>query len=182
MSSSNTYTLLQYGDDPLRHHFIDTENRPAFSMLTTKSSLNQVAQDPNLVLRLTRETAWSSQHPSIMGPDNSFFYLGPESTAGYIIYGNNASNIPMNFFLRPGKREQSLSRYFRAQSGKDYKWRIGSHRMECFDGRTVLATWEVSSPEHEYYARLHIKQNALPLITEIVTALILNRMALALGW
>ncbi|KAF9035913.1 hypothetical protein BJ165DRAFT_1355188 [Panaeolus papilionaceus] len=169
MSSSNTYTLLQYGDDPLRHHFIDTENRPAFSML--------VAQDPNLVLRLTRETAWSSQHPSIMGPDNSFFYLGPESTAGFIIYGNNASNIPMNFFLRPGKREQSL-----AQSGKDYKWRIGSHRMECFDGRTVLATWEVSSPEHEYYARLHIRQNALPLITEIVTALILNRMALALSW
>jgi len=43
-----------------------------------------------------------------MGPDNSYFYLGPESSAGYIVYGNNRTNIPMSFFLRPGRREGSL--------------------------------------------------------------------------
>lgn len=96
------------------------------------------------------------------------------------------------------------SRYFRCLNGKDYKWKIGSHRMEvrplssyslavfpsqfflfsqCFDGRsTILAIWEVSTPDQEHYARLIIKPNAMPLITEIVTALIVNRLALALSW
>ncbi|KDR84250.1 hypothetical protein GALMADRAFT_220039 [Galerina marginata CBS 339.88] len=174
-SSSGPYALLQYGDDPLSHRFIDHEGRAAFTIVI-------VSRSPNPVIRLTREPAWSQQHPSIMGPDNSYFYLGPESTSGYIVYGNNRTNIPMNFFLRPGKREGSLSRYFRCQNGKDYKWRIGSHRMECLDGRTTLATWEVSPPDQEYYARLIIKPNAMSLVTEIVTTLILNRMALALGW
>ncbi|KAF8165896.1 hypothetical protein B0H34DRAFT_648921 [Crassisporium funariophilum] len=174
-SSSGPYTLLQYGDNPLSHRFIDHAGRPAFTIA-------QVAQNPNPVIRLTREAAWSQQHPSIMGPDNSFFYLGPESTAGFIVYGNNRTNIPMNFFLRPGRREGSVSRYFRAQSGKDYKWRIGSHRMECLDGRTILATWEVSPPDKEYHALLTIRHNAMHLVTEIATTLVLNQMALALGW
>jgi len=90
-----------------------------------------------------------------MGPDNAYLYLGPESSSGYVVYGGNRTHIPMNFFLRPGKREGSLcvlqclesiatqnftvlnsffipnrSRYFRCQNGKDYKWKIGSHRME----------------------------------------------------
>jgi len=174
-SSSAPHTLLQYGDDPLSHRFIDLEGRPAFT-------IQEVSRNPNAVVRLTREAAWSQQHPSIMGPDNSYFYLGPESTAGFIVYGSNQINIPMAYYLRPGKREGSLSRYFRGQNGKDYKWRIGSHRMECLDGRTTLATWEVSPPDQEYYARLIIKPNAMSLVTEIVTTLILNRMALALSW
>ncbi|CAA7259401.1 unnamed protein product [Cyclocybe aegerita] len=171
-----SYTLLQFGDDPLRHRLVDSDGRDAFT-------IQEVAQNPNPVVRLTREAAWSQQHPDIMGPDNSFFYLGPESTAGYIVYGNNRTNIPMSFFLRPGKQKGSLSRYFRCQNGRDYKWRIGSHRMECLDsGRTTLATWEVSAPDQEYYARLVINKNAMSLVTEIVTTLVLNRMALALGW
>ncbi|PPR03444.1 hypothetical protein CVT26_007860 [Gymnopilus dilepis] len=174
-SSSGAHTLFQYGDDPLSHRFIDHEGRPAFT-------IHQVERYPNPVVRITREAEWAQQHPSIMGPDNSYLYLGPESTAGYIIYGSNQTQIPMNFFLRPGKREGSLSRYFRCQNGKDCKWRIGSHRMECLDGRTTLATWEVSPPNQEYYARLIIRPNAMHLVTEILTTLVINRMALALGW
>jgi len=172
---SNTYALLQYDGDPLSHRFIDHEGRLAFT-------IQEVSRSPNPVIRLIREAAWSQQHRTIMGPDNSYFYLGPESTAGYIAYGNNLTHIPMTFFLRRGRREGSLSRYFRAQSGRDYKWRVGSHRMECLDGRTTLATWEVSAPHEEFYARLIIRPNAMPLITEVVTTLVLNRMALALGW
>ena len=76
--------------------------------LLIKRLLFQVAHDPNPVVRLIREGDWSQQHPTIMGPDNSYFYLGPESTAGYIVYGNNRTHIPMTFFLRPGRREGSL--------------------------------------------------------------------------
>ena len=43
-----------------------------------------------------------------MGPDNSYFYLGPESTAGYIVYGSSRDTLSMNYFLRPGKRDGSL--------------------------------------------------------------------------
>ncbi|PPQ94800.1 hypothetical protein CVT25_007437 [Psilocybe cyanescens] len=172
---SGPFVLYQYGDDPLSHRFIDTENRLAFTM--SVSCRTCVARNPNPVIRLTREAAWSQQHPSVMGPDNSFFYLGPESSTGYIVYGGGRVHIPMNFFLRPGKRDGSL-----CQNGRDYKWKIGSHRMECLDGRTILATWEVSSPEKDYHATLVIKPNAMSLITEITTTLILNRMALALGW
>ena len=43
-----------------------------------------------------------------MGPENSYFYLGPESTAGYIVYGSNRDSLSMNYFLRPGKRDGSL--------------------------------------------------------------------------
>uniref|UniRef100_A0A8H7Y009 DUF6593 domain-containing protein n=1 Tax=Psilocybe cubensis TaxID=181762 RepID=A0A8H7Y009_PSICU len=169
-----SFVLYQYGDDPLSHRFVDTESRLAFTM--------SVARNPNPVIRLTRESTWSQLHPSIMGPDNSFFYFGPESSSGYIVYGGGQIHIPMNYFLRPGKREGSLSRYFRCQNGKDYKWKIGSHRMECVDGRTVLATWEVSQPDKDYHAILTIKPNAMALITEIATSLVLNRVALALGW
>jgi len=43
-----------------------------------------------------------------MGPDNAYLYMGPESSSGYVVYGGNRTHIPMNFFLRPGKREGSL--------------------------------------------------------------------------
>jgi len=173
---SNVYALRQYGDDPLKHHFIDHEGRAAFT-------IGEIDRNPNPLIRITREAAWSQQHPNIMGPDNAYLYLGPQSSSGYVVYGGNRTHIAMNFFLRPGKREGSLSRYFRCQNGRDYKWKIGSHRMECLDGRTTLATWEVSSPDQEYYAILTIKNNAgMALVTEILTSLTLNRMALAFGW
>ena len=43
-----------------------------------------------------------------MGPDNAYLYLGPESSSGFVVYGGNRTHIPMNFFLRPGRREGSL--------------------------------------------------------------------------
>jgi hypothetical protein len=45
-----------------------------------------------------------------------------------------------------------------------------------------MATWDVSPPQEQFYARLIIKPIAMPLVTEIVTSLVINRMALALGW
>ncbi|KAF8180213.1 hypothetical protein BJ912DRAFT_634858 [Pholiota molesta] len=210
MSSSGPYTLIQWGDDPLRHHFIDHEGRMAFTV-------KEVDRNPNIIIRVARETAWSQHYPSVLGPDNAYLYLGPESTMGYVIYGNNPTNLAMHYFLRPGKQPQTISRYFRCQNGKDYKWKVTSHRMEvrahssaavsfvfasvdyfpssalamadaphftlqCFDGRTSIAVWEVSPPREEYFAKLTITQKGMAIVTEVMTSLIINRMCQALGW
>ncbi|KAF9476720.1 hypothetical protein BDN70DRAFT_153736 [Pholiota conissans] len=175
MSSNGPYTLIQWGDDPLRHHYIDHEGRMAFTV-------KEVDRNPNILIRVARETAWSQHYPSVLGPDNAYLYLGPESTMGYVIYGNNPTNFPMHYFLRPGKQPQSTSRYFRCQNGKDYKWKVTTHRMECFDGRTSIAVWDVSHPSEEYFAKLVITQKGMGIVTEILTSLIVNRMCLALGW
>ena len=104
---------------------------------------------PNLVIKLTREATWSQQHPSIMGPNNSYFYFGPDTSSGYIMYGNNPTSHLMTHSIRQ-KREGSTyvqqthfppihpvtdvgpcrSRYFTSQNGKDYKWRVTPRRME----------------------------------------------------
>ena len=44
-----------------------------------------------------------------------------------------------------------------------------------------MATWEVSTPKEQFYAQLIIEPNAMPLVTEIVTSLVIYHMALALG-
>ncbi|KNZ72690.1 hypothetical protein J132_02123 [Termitomyces sp. J132] len=170
---SDSHVLLQYGDDPFNNTFDDLEGRRAFSMCA--------GHLPNAVYRLTREPAWSQRHPSIMGPGKSYFYFGPEYAPGYIIYGNNRNTLPMLHFLRQ-HREGSTSRYFTSQAGKDYKWRISPSRMELFDSRTILAVWELSHPDDEYHARLIIRPPGLPVVTEIVTTLAMNRMAQQLRW
>jgi hypothetical protein len=159
-----------------------------------------------------------------MGPDNSYFYLGPGDVPGHVAYGNNGTEIHMQY-LSQQKREGSTyvthrlsgpvvtdslpfapfcrSRYFMTQSGRSYKWRITPQRMEvcqtclwesnnltesgfhhqCMDGRTTLAVWELNNhPDGEYYARLTIKTSGFPLVTEILTTLILNRMSRWLAW
>lgn len=100
------------------------------------------------------------------------------------------------------------TRYFTAQNGKELKWKHADGRMEvggflirclylskvliiiycshlwvvqCYNGRNVIATYEQSG-EKRATARLTIKHLGLPICTEIVTALLLNRMALAFGW
>ncbi|KJA29552.1 hypothetical protein HYPSUDRAFT_31464 [Hypholoma sublateritium FD-334 SS-4] len=168
-------TLIQWGDDPLRHHYIDAAGRMA-------CTVKEVDRNPNPIIRVGRETAWAQLHPNVLGPDNAYLYLGPESTAGFVIYGNNPVNLPMHYFLRPGKQPNSISRYFRCQNGRDYKWKVSSHKMECYDGRTLLATWEVSPPREEYFARLVVRERGMSIITEILTSLIINRMSMALGW
>ncbi|KAF9004310.1 hypothetical protein BDQ17DRAFT_1424751 [Cyathus striatus] len=167
--------LYQYGDDPFAHHFKDHEGRVAFTIA-------EASRQPNIIIRLTRELVWSKLHPNIMGPDNSFFYFGPERRQGQLAYGGN-NGIHMAF-LREQKREGSPSRYFRAQNRKEYKWRIiNTYRMELLGGGTLLATWEITRPEQHPFATLTLhKDICMTIITEIVTTLTLNRMASELGW
>jgi len=64
-----------------------------------------------------------------MGPDNSFYYLGPENRPGYIIYGNNRTTIPMANLMKK-KTEGSSSRYFTTLGGKECKWKRSPKKME----------------------------------------------------
>ncbi|KAJ7590280.1 hypothetical protein C8J56DRAFT_859705 [Mycena floridula] len=178
--------LLQFGSDPFNSRYEDLEGRSVFS-------LSLASPSPTLIIRLTREPQWAQQHPGVMGPERSWFYFGPPSggnladfrvervSPGYVVYGNNRISLPMAHLVRQ-QRAGSTSRYFTAQSGRDYKWRISETRMECLYNRTTLAIWELSHPEDEHHARLTIKPQGLPLITEIITTLILNRMYLELKW
>ena len=54
--------------------------------------------------------------------------------------------------------------------------------LQCVDGRTTIATWELSQPEDVFSARITIRQAGLSVVTEILTTLTLNRMAMALNW
>ncbi|KAI6100150.1 hypothetical protein F5141DRAFT_1140600 [Pisolithus sp. B1] len=164
---SNTYVLLQFGSDPFAFRFEDLEGRPAFT----------VYQNPSVV-KVTREAEWSQQHPDIMGPASAFLYFGPANARGYM-------QISMSNHLRQ-KREKQLvqcsSRYFTTRTGKELKWKVSPQRMECVDGRSTVAAWELSQPEDVFSARLVLKHSALTYVTELLTTLILNRMALALNW
>ncbi|KAJ3781069.1 hypothetical protein GGU11DRAFT_380094 [Lentinula aff. detonsa] len=172
---SASYVILQFGTDPFNNRYEDSEGRLAFSLYLA-------SQSPNLVIRLARHIPWAQQYPNVMGPENAYFYFGPEMSPGYIVYGNNQISLPMSHMSRQ-QREGSTSRYFTAQSGRHYKWRITPHRMECMDGRTCIALWEaLPSTDFDYDARVTLRPSALMLITEIMTTLILNRMYLALNW
>ncbi|EPQ58887.1 hypothetical protein GLOTRDRAFT_125209 [Gloeophyllum trabeum ATCC 11539] len=171
---TSSYVLLQYGEDPFENSFEDLEGHFAFSV-------SEFEQNPNLIMTLSREPEWAQLHPDIMGPSNSYLYFGPAKSPGYLVYGNGPTQ-PMLNSLRQ-KKDGSTSRYFTAQNGKDFKWRISQNRMECVDSsRNVVATWEVAPPEVEYYARMTLKHSALATVTEILTTLTLNRMARALNW
>jgi len=171
---SDSYILLECGREPYSTSFQDLDGRLAFT-------ISDVEQNPNLLVRLMREPQWSQQHPDIMGPNTCFMYFGPGKSSGYLIYGNGP-NQPMNSSVRQ-KKGVANSRYFTAQNGKELKWKIADGRMECYNGRNIIATYEgFTSADKKATARLTIKQPGLPICTEIVTALLLNRMALAFGW
>ncbi|KAJ7186171.1 hypothetical protein C8R46DRAFT_882298 [Mycena filopes] len=221
---SDTYVLLQYGADAFNARFQDLEGRDAFVVYAS--------HNPNLIVKLSRDPAWSQHHPGTMGPDAAYFYFGPSRpsysssyaspsnsystsssggnygvptpTPGFVVYGNNRHSIPMGA-LRRRSREGSQSRYFTAQSGREYKWRISPQRMEvtgrrfplCIyasssprapsapslaDGRTTLAIWELSAPGDAFDARVEIKHAGLAIVTEIMATLSVNRMGGALGW
>ncbi|KAF8733950.1 hypothetical protein AX14_003521 [Amanita brunnescens Koide BX004] len=171
---SQPQVLLQYGDNPFNLKMKDLEGRLA-------CTVEEVGRTPNPIIRLTREAPWAQQHPSIMGPDNSYYYLGPENRPGYIIYGNNRTNIPMANLMKK-KSEGSSSRYFTTMGNRECKWKKGSKKMECVDGRTTLATWELSDPDDEHSAKLIIKPAGMSIVTEILTTLALNLMAQTMGW
>lgn len=162
----------KFGSDPFSFRFEDLEGRPAFTV-------EQVYQNPSVV-KVTREAEWSQQHPDIMGPTSAFLYFGPANTRGYMVYGNG-EQISMATHLRQ-KKEGSPSRYFSTRTGKELKWKVSPQKMECVDGRSTVAVWELSQPEDVFSARLLLKHSALSYVTELLTTLILNRMGLALNW
>lgn len=170
---SGSYVLLQFGSDLFSHRFEDLESRPAFTVIT-------VDQQANLIVHIAREAAWSQQHPEIMGPRNSYLYFGPSKAPGYLVYGNGPEVAMVNHLRH--KKDASISRYFTAQNGKELKWRVSPQKMECLDGRSTVATWELSQPEDVFCARLTIKHSGLTMVTEILTTLCLNRMAMNLNW
>ncbi|KAF8138830.1 hypothetical protein EV363DRAFT_1522831 [Boletus edulis] len=167
-----TYVLLQFGDDSFSHRFEDLESRPAFTVYAHEL--------PTIVVQVAREPEWSQQHPDIMGPNNAYLYFGPNKSRGFLVYGNG-KEVPMAHQIRQ-KKDSSTSRYFTTQHGKELKWKIFPQKMECVDGRTTVATWELSQPEDVFNARLTIRHAGLCVVTEILTTLTLNRMAMALNW
>jgi len=168
-----SYVLLQFGLDLFNHRFEDLESRPAFTVKT-------VDQQVNVIVHIARQAAWSQQHSDIMGPSNSYLYFGPSRAPGYLVYGNGPEVAMINHLRQ--KKDTSTSRYFTAQNGRELKWKVSPQKMECLDGRTTIAAWELSQPEDDFSARLTIKHSGLSMITEILTTLSLNRMALSLDW
>jgi hypothetical protein len=72
-------------------------------------SRRQAAKNPNTVVKISRDASFSHKHPSIIGPENSFLYLGPNNTGvGYANYGTNATQFLMTHFRQPGKKEGSM--------------------------------------------------------------------------
>ncbi|KAH9942596.1 hypothetical protein B0H21DRAFT_696360 [Amylocystis lapponica] len=175
---SAQHVLLQFSADPWNARFEDLEGRLAF----TASFAVQVDENPNLIMKLTREAPWAQQHSDIMGPSNSYLYFGPNRTPGYLVYGTSQSTTSM-LNSRRQKREASTSRYFVAQNGKEFKWKVAPQRYECVDSKgTTMAVWETSQLEDEFHARLTIKNAALAVVTELMTTLTLNRIAQVLNW
>ncbi|RDX55320.1 hypothetical protein OH76DRAFT_1396706 [Lentinus brumalis] len=172
---SSSYVLLQFSSDPWNARFEDLENRLAFTV-------TMVDENPNLIMKVSREAPWAQQHPEIMGPSNSYFYFGPNRSPGHFIYGNSTYHTMAQ--ARNRKKENSSSRYFFAQNCKEYKWRIHSpQRLECVDSKgNTIALWEISQLTDPFAARLTLKPAALLIVTEIVTTLTLNRIAIVSNW
>jgi hypothetical protein len=70
-------------------------------------SHSQADTTPNLVIKLHREPKWTQLHSSIMGPEKSWFYLGPSNQSGFVIYGNNQTHLNMMDKFRKRKRDGS---------------------------------------------------------------------------
>lgn len=56
---------------------------------------SQASNSPTLLIKLHREPEWAQLHQSILGPEKSWFYLGPNKQPGYVCYGNNQTNHGM---------------------------------------------------------------------------------------
>ena len=54
--------------------------------------------------------------------------------------------------------------------------------VQCMDLQTTLAVWECSKPEEEHQGKLTLMPAALPIIIEVMTSLVVNKMAGDLNW
>ncbi|KAH9174615.1 hypothetical protein EDB89DRAFT_1848792 [Lactarius sanguifluus] len=173
MAASRSYILLQKGQDPFHTSFEDLDGLTAFT-------LQEVDSTANTLVQLRREAPWVQKHQDVMGPGAAFFYFGPSGAPGYLIYGN-APSQPMATALR--RKGSSASQYFTSRSGRLLKWkRLANNRMECVDGKEVLATYEAGQLSTDYSAMLTIRQAGLAVVTEILTTLMLSQMAIILQW
>ncbi|TDL30062.1 hypothetical protein BD410DRAFT_780588 [Rickenella mellea] len=174
MAYPTSYQLFQFGSDPFSFKFEDYEHRPAFTV-------EKVAKDPNLIVKISRRDEWALQHPGIMGPRNAYLYFGPSNCPGQLAYGNSEPTA-MSLYLQK-KKGSSNSRYFFAQSGREFKWKILSQRrMECHDARNLIAVWEVVEADAGYTAQITLSNAGLGLVTEVLTTLTLNLMSRQLYW
>jgi len=170
---SRSYVLLQKGEDPFHTRFEDLDGLTAFT-------IQEVDRMPNTLVQLRREAPWTQKHRGVMGPGAAFFYFGPSCTPGHIIYGN-APSQPMATTLR--RKRLSASKYFTSRSGRLLKWKqLPNHRMECVDGKQVLAIYEADQASRDYSALLTIRHAGLAVVTEILTTLMLSQMAIVLQW
>jgi hypothetical protein len=173
MEVTQSFVLLQKGQDPFHTSFEDLDGLTAFT-------LQEVEHTPNTLVQLRREAPWVRRHRDVMGPGAAFFYFGPSGAPGYLIYGN-APSQPMATALR--RKRSSASQYFTSRSGRLLKWkRLAINRMECVDGKEVLATYEAAQLSSDYSAMLTIRQAGLAVVTEILTTLMLSQMATVLQW
>ncbi|KAN0115968.1 hypothetical protein V8E52_006274 [Russula decolorans] len=173
MATSRSYVLLQKGEDPFHTRFEDLDGLTAFTV-------QEVDRMSNTLVQLRREAPWAQKHRGVMGPGAAFFYFGPDGVPGHIIYGN-APSQPMATTLR--RKRSTASQYFTSRSGRLLKWKqLPNHRMECIDGKEVLAVYEAGQASRDYSALLTIHHPGLAVVTEILTTLLLSQMAVILQW
>ncbi|KAH9983571.1 hypothetical protein BJV74DRAFT_878899 [Russula compacta] len=173
MAAQKSYVLMQKGEDPFHTRFEDLDGLTAFT-------IQEVDRLSNTIVQLRREEPWEKKHQNVMGPGAAFFYFGPSGAPGHIIYGN-APSQPMATTLR--RKGSSASQYFLSRSGRLLKWKqLPNHRMECVDGKEVLAIYEAGQASRDYSALLTIRHSGLAVVTEILTTLMLSHMAILLQW
>ncbi|EIM87795.1 uncharacterized protein STEHIDRAFT_54487 [Stereum hirsutum FP-91666 SS1] len=169
--------LLQIGSNPFNTVFEDAHGEAAFTIQ------ERTPTTPNTLVRLRREQLWSAIYHTISGPGATYFYFGPESApgSGYIVYGN-AEAQSMTSVVR--KKRGSAMRYFTTHMGKELRWKLSdsSGHMECSDGNKLLAVYQAKHPDLPQHAVLTIQPSALPVVTEVVTTLMLIRMGGSLRW
>ncbi|KAI0291608.1 hypothetical protein B0F90DRAFT_1671478 [Multifurca ochricompacta] len=147
MAASQLYVLLQKGEDPFHTRFEDLDGHSAFT-------IQEVDGMPNTLVQLRREAPWTQKHQGVMGPGAAFFYFGPAGAPGYLIYGN-APSQPMATTLR--RKRSSASQYFTSRNGRLLKWKqLPNNRMECVDGKQVLAIYEAGQASRDYSALLTV--------------------------
>ncbi|KAL9713212.1 hypothetical protein Ac2012v2_004453 [Leucoagaricus gongylophorus] len=75
--SSAPLILYQHGVNMLHHQWIDETGNVAFTV-------SEASNSPTLLIKLHREPEWAQLHQSILGPEKSWFYLGPNKQPGFV--------------------------------------------------------------------------------------------------
>jgi hypothetical protein len=153
---------------------------------------------------VNREKGWAQQHASdIKGSSSAFLYFDHARRPAHVAFGAGERQRAADW-LRPARKDARV-RAFTSQSigefGGEYKWRAcSSEKLEVWPvfctscgqpserlpqllkGSAVIATWERKLDVDGNDAQLTLKHAALPIITDVLATLTLNRMRLELGW